>query len=110
MDNKNLFLRAKYFSKARYIYIRGKLKKSVAPYYKDIPIIINNYNRLTTLQALISFLEKCGYRNLFIIDNASTFPPLLEYYEACPYKVFRLKDNVGHLSLWKTVIYKKLIR
>lgn len=109
MDNKNLFLRAKYFSKARYIYIRGKLKKSVAPYYKDIPIIINNYNRLTTLQALICFLEKCGYRNLFIIDNASTFPPLLEYYETCPYKVFRLKDNVGHLSLWKTDIYKEFI-
>ena len=70
--------------------------------YKSIPIIINNYNRLTSLKILISSLEKMGYKNLFIIDNASTYPPLLEYYNTCPYKVFRLNNNVGYLALWKT--------
>lgn len=109
MDNKNVFLKAKYFLKSKYIYIRGAIRGSEIVDYKKIPIIINNYNRLTTLQALVSFLEKAGYENLFIIDNASTYPPLLEYYKSCPHTVFRLKTNVGYLSLWKTDIYKQFI-
>lgn len=109
MDNKNYFLKAKYFLKSRYIYIRGVIRGSAIVDYKKIPIIINNYNRLTTLQLLISALERRGYTNLFIIDNASTYPPLLEYYKTCSYTVFRLKKNVGHLSLWKTGIYKRFI-
>ena len=79
------------------------------PHFKDIPIIINNYNRVTTLKLLISSLEIRGYKNIFIIDNASTYPALLEYYQTCPYTVFRLKDNVGYKSLWKTDIYKQFI-
>lgn len=109
MDNKNYFLRVKYFLKSRYIYIRWRLKNPKDITAKNIPIIINNYNRLTTLKLLISFLEENGYRNLYIIDNASTFPALLEYYKTCPYTVFRLKKNVGYLALWKTNIYKKFI-
>ena len=45
--------------------------------YKDIPIIINNYNRLEMLTKLIHGLENKGYHNLYIIDNQSTYPPLL---------------------------------
>lgn len=58
---------------------------------KDIPIIINNFNRVTTLSKLITTLEVRGYKNIYIIDNASTYKPLLKYYEDTPYKVFRLK-------------------
>ena len=29
----------------------------------DIPVIINNYNRLTFPLQLIAFLEKCGMKN-----------------------------------------------
>lgn len=76
--------------------------------FKNIPIIINNYNRLTTLKRLISDLEIRGYFNLFIIDNKSTYPPLLEYYEhECTYRVFRLKKNIGFKALWKSGIWYK---
>lgn len=74
--------------------------------YKTIPIIINNYNRLTFLKYLIKGLEGLGYFNIYIIDNASTYKPLLEYYKECKYTVYKLSQNVGHLSLWKTGIYK----
>lgn len=74
---------------------------------KSIPIIINNYNRLTYMKELISSLTKRGYCNIYIIDNNSTYPPLLEYYKDCPYTVFRLDQNVGYLSLWKTGIYNR---
>lgn len=75
--------------------------------YKNIPIVINNYNRLESLQILIQGLENRGYRNIYIIDNHSTYPPLLEYYVNCVYPVYMLNRNVGHLSIWETGIYKQ---
>lgn len=75
------------------------------PEYHSIPIIINNFNRLTFLTRLISSLESRGYHNIYIIDNQSTYPPLLEYYKTCPYKVFRLEENLGYRAIWKCYIY-----
>ena len=59
------------------------------------------------MMELISSLTERGYHNIFIIDNDSSYPPLLEYYKHCPYKVFRLDSNAGYLALWKTDIYKR---
>jgi hypothetical protein len=78
--------------------------------YKTIPVIINNYNRLECMTKLIASLENRGYSNIYIIDNNSTYPPLLDYYKGCKYTVYRLKDNVGYMALWKTDIYKKFRR
>ena len=76
---------------------------------KLVPIIINNRNRLLFMTQLIESLEARGYYNIHIIDNNSDFPPLIEFYESCKYQVYRLNKNVGHLSLWKTDLYKKFI-
>ena len=76
---------------------------------KKIPIIINNRNRVSTLKLLIEALERRGYYNIYIIDNNSTYPPLLEYYENCKYPVFRLNQNIGHLAIWKTDIYRQFV-
>lgn len=35
-----------------------------------------------------------------LIDSASSYPPLLDYYESCPYPVHRCTDNVGNRSPW----------
>lgn len=78
--------------------------------YKSIPVIINNYNRLECMTRLIASLECRGYTNIYIIDNKSTYPPLLDYYQNCKYTVFRLEDNVGYMALWKTDIYKRFRR
>lgn len=75
--------------------------------YKKIPIIINNFNRLESMNELIKSLEKRGYTNIYIIDNLSTYPPLLEYYETCHYHVFRLKKNIGMNALWISGIFKQ---
>lgn len=72
---------------------------------KKIPIIINNFNRLTTLKKLIDSLESRGYYNINIIDNNSTFPDLLEYYKTTPYRVHRLNKNIGFKALWKTRVF-----
>lgn len=76
--------------------------------YKDIPIIINNYNRLDYLKRLIHSLEIRGYKNIYIIDNQSTYPPLLDYYKnACSYHIFMLDRNVGYKAIWDTGIYEQ---
>lgn len=75
---------------------------------KDIPIIINNRNRLDYMKMLITSLEVRGYKNIYIIDNDSTYPPLLTYYDKeCVYPVFRLKKNVGYNALWDSGLIRK---
>jgi glycosyltransferase involved in cell wall biosynthesis len=95
-----------------YIY-RRFLERIIPSKYKDlfsIPVIINNFNRLEHLRIMIARLERYNFTNILIIDNCSTYPPLLKYYsEECKYRVFRLKKNMGHLALWKTDIYKEFI-
>ena len=68
----------------------------------EVPIIINNRDRLTTLRNMINSLQNMGYKNLFIIDNESTYPPLLSYYKNdCPAKIFYEK-NLGHTAICKS--------
>lgn len=91
-------------------FIREKCNPPTIRQGKDIPIIINNFNRLTTLHQLIEALENRGYSNIYIIDNASTYPPLLDYYKQCPYKIFQLKENLGFKALWKSGLNKQLCK
>ncbi len=74
----------------------------------NIPIVINNFNRLTFPLQLITFLENCGFTNIVILDNNSTYPPLLKFYTATQHKVIRQPSNVGHLALWRSGLYQDL--
>lgn len=73
----------------------------------DTPIIINNFNRVSFLLQLIAFLEKCGFSRIIIIDNNSTYKPLLNYYQNCKHEVVRCTSNYGYLALWKSGLYDK---
>ena len=70
---------------------------------KSIPIIIINFNQLFYLKLVIDALLKRGYSNIIVIDNNSTYKPLIAYYNNRPLgiKIHRLKTNHGHLSFWK---------
>lgn len=61
---------------------------------------IISYNRLTPLKAMCEFLTQTGVEPV-IIDNASTYSPLLEWLAGCPYEVHLRPTNGGHLVLWK---------
>ncbi|MDQ3395472.1 MAG: glycosyltransferase family 2 protein [Bacteroidota bacterium] len=54
----------------------------------------------------IEALNKRGYFNLYIIDNNSTYKPLLSYYKTNKISVFYLGENIGFLSIWKTLVYE----
>lgn len=68
-----------------------------------IPVIIINYNRLADLKILVEFLLKRQHKNIVIVDNNSTYPPLLEYYKQVKDSVTieRMEENYGHLVFWK---------
>lgn len=74
----------------------------------SVPIVINNCNRLTYLKQLLDWLKANNYNNIYILDNASTYPPLLEYYKNCPYKVIHLGANIGYLALWKNEFFNTI--
>ncbi|NVK52320.1 MAG: glycosyltransferase [Flavobacteriaceae bacterium] len=76
-------------------------------HFSEIPIIINNFNRLEYLKKLLVCLEKRDYKNIVILDNQSTYPPLLKFYKNCKHKVIFLDKNYGYRALWKSGIYKQ---
>lgn len=77
--------------------------------FLDIPIIINNFNRLATLRNLIEDLQKRGYKKIVVLDNNSTYPPLLHYYEKLKsdkrITLYLFKKNYGSKCLWKSNVY-----
>ena len=70
--------------------------------YFQIPIYLISYNRLSYLKQLIEWLDHAGYSNIHIIDNNSTYPPLLEYLAQISHCVHRMDKNYGHLVLWES--------
>lgn len=54
---------------------------------KNIPIVILNKDRFNPLVKLVDTLMVRGYNNIHIVDNLSTYPPLLQWYEESPINV-----------------------
>lgn len=107
---RSLLSKILYFPLKKYLILRNHIYTRRCPKidYRDIPIYINNRNRVTFLKQLIASLETKGYRNIVVIDNNSDYPPLLEYYQHTPYRVIRAGQNLGFLALEKLEEYKQL--
>lgn len=58
---------------------------------KDTPIVILNKNRLGPLKLLVNTLQSRNYHKIIIIDNNSTYEPLLEWYTEVKLDVFTNK-------------------
>lgn len=65
-----------------------------------IPIYINNRDRLTTTRRLAEQCSRLTLAEVVIVDNASTYPPLLDWYYRCPFRVEMLPTNVGPRGVW----------
>ena len=72
---------------------------------RRVPIVINNRNRLTTLRHLVARLEAAGAQRIIVLDNGSTYPPLLEYYRGLPHAVHLLGANLRYVALWETRLF-----
>ena len=74
---------------------------------RRIPVIINCRDRLSCLQTLVEWLEAAEMTNIVLLDNNSSYPPLLEFYAQSKYPVVRLGNNLGFQALWRSGLYKK---
>jgi hypothetical protein len=68
---------------------------------ESCPIYINVRDRVTPLRQLVSWLERAGHERIILLDNDSSWPPLIEYLYASPHEVVWLGRNVGSRSLWR---------
>jgi hypothetical protein len=74
-----------------------------------IPVIINNRNFLTWPKAMVERIKEYdGVGEIIIVDNDSTYPPLLEWYATNPCRIERLNDNLGMGAPWVSEVVKKL--
>jgi hypothetical protein len=65
-----------------------------------IPVIVNCRNRLTTTRKLCEQIAALDNAYPIILDNASTWEPLVEWLNDCPFEVIRLTENIGHHAPW----------
>ena len=61
--------------------------------------LIINRNLLTTTKNTVEFLRGESRVKIYILDQESTYEPLLEYYKEIPEKVY-YKSNEGPHSVW----------
>lgn len=74
-----------------------------------IPVIINNRNLLTWPKAMIEDIKKFkDVGEIWLIDNASTYGPLLEYLDTNPCNILRLEKNLGHTAPWTSGLVNSL--
>jgi hypothetical protein len=71
------------------------------------PIFINCRDRLTCTSELVSWLEKAGYERIILIDNGSTYEPLLSWYETIDHEIFYVNDNAGQHAPWRIGLIDK---
>ena len=69
---------------------------------EDVPVFVICFNRLDYLRRLVSWLERSGFQNIILVDNASDYPPLEEYLSASPHRVEIMEENLGHLVVWES--------
>ena len=66
----------------------------------DVPVFLIVRDRLSCVQALLDWLGRVGHDEIWLIDNDSTYPPMVEFLESCRHGVIRLGRNMGHRSPW----------
>lgn len=64
------------------------------------------FNRLTWAKNLCEFLSDNGC-DVILLDNGSTYPPLLEWYKKCPYKTYFFSTQHYNRTLWQSGILKE---
>jgi hypothetical protein len=67
---------------------------------KRIPVFVNAFNHLGFLRKAVEDLSSHAGLEVIVVDNASTYPPLLAWYENCPCEVIRLSRNLGPRAPW----------
>jgi hypothetical protein len=65
-----------------------------------VPIFITTFNRVECLEELVSWLEKAGQDEIYLLDNGSTYPPIVAYLKEISHTVIHTHKNMGNKAPW----------
>jgi hypothetical protein len=73
-----------------------------------VPVFIISFNRLECLRRLVRWLETAELAEPIIIDNGSTYGPLLDWFESmrATISIHRLDDNYGPYRVWEERLFE----
>ena len=74
---------------------------------ESYPVFIPVRDRLSPLLEVIDWLTAHGHDEIWLIDNASTYPQLIDYLQRSPFHVIRLAHNLGHRSPWLSGVVQR---
>jgi len=74
-----------------------------------LKVIIINRNLYTWPKAMVDWLNQFPV-DVHIVDNASTYEPLLEWYKTNPCNIIKLETNQGHMCFYGGEVGKVLER
>ena len=77
---------------------------------RQFPVILICRDRFTCTRQLVEWFEQRGYETIILIDNDSTYGPLLDWYDTLPHTVYRLGENLGPYAPWKSRYIEKHLR
>lgn len=75
---------------------------------RQYPVIITVRDRLSCLQNLLRWLEQNGQNDIWLCDNDSSYPPLVEFLQNTKHKVVYNKFNLGHRAPWLSGLVPEL--
>ena len=77
--------------------------------WRDIPIFTVNRNNLERgFRRQIEWLRKIGMKNITVIDNSSTYEPLLQFYKDAELNVQVQNGNIGPRGWWALGEHEKV--
>ncbi len=83
---------------------------TVAPSAADVPVVIHGRDRLEHVKAQVAWLEDAGFETILLLDNDSTYGPLLEWYRRTRHEVIHLGADLGRYALWKHPVFERVRR
>lgn len=80
------------------VYVTAKMERENNP--RNIPIYLISFNRYQWLRDMAKECERFS-DNIIIVDNQSTWEPLVEWLHSCPYEVIHAPENYGKKVVWR---------
>jgi hypothetical protein len=75
----------------------------------SIPVFITCRDRVASLRLLVERLESMtDIGPIFLVDNDSKWPPMLDYLASTTHQVVRLAENAGHRAIWAMEVHQSL--
>ncbi len=82
--------------------------REAAPQPQPVTVVINNRDLVSWPRAMVAAIESFEQlAEIVIVDNGSTYEPLLDWYATIPHTVVRL-DNRGHTAPWTDEVKAKV--